>query len=318
MGVLKLLYFFKLGFYYFLTITLIAFLFLVPINLHENGTTEGVPPDPTTPPTQNFTHPYDSSTGDLPLHLTQNISLYSLSHLFFTYIFSLLLLRLLRSTYLKLISINPSFSLTYPEVRNSLRTVIIRQLPLHLQNDKALADYFNQVLRYPTESNHVLKDITGILPFLHSRTQALETLELGYTRWLGHPDSIPITSTPNLTGTPSSQNLPSDLERAHDGLVTNAIHQRPRYRPHCLSFKTTDWIDHWTHQFRQADELVRRRRTGKFKPLPIGFVTFKNLIHAQILCQTTHWPVPEQAVISLAPDSKNIYVSILCHQMPVS
>ncbi|EGG02890.1 uncharacterized protein MELLADRAFT_90487 [Melampsora larici-populina 98AG31] len=280
---LVLLYFFKLGFYFFLTIAILAFLILVPINVHENGTTEGVPADPT-PPSQNFLH-HDKSVQlrlVVPIKtLTQHLTLYHISHLAFTYIFSLILLRFLQHTYFKLINIKPRVGLSNSS--SSLRTVLIEKLPAHLRNDQALTDYFDQVIDYPVQSAHVLKDVTSLLPLLQSRTSALKQLQRGYQIYQ-QKSSEPFDSS---------------------ALATQSRF-RPRYRPSWFSLKTVDWIDHWKSAFDEADRLVQQRRKGKFKTLSFAFVTFKNLDHAQILCQTIHWPRPDQALISLAPDSRNI------------
>lgn len=288
---LVLLYFFKLGFYFFLTIAILAFLILVPINVHENGTTEGVPADPT-PPSQNFI-PHGSSFQlrlVLPIKtLTQHLTLYHISHLAFTYIFSLILLRFLQHTYFKLINVKPRVGLSNSSP--SLRTVVIEKLPAHLRNDQALTDYFDQVIGYPVQSAHVLKDVTSLLPLLQSRTAALKRLQRGYEIY-HQKSSEPFDS--------SSLATPSQF--------------RPRYRPNWFSLKSVDWIDHWKSAFDEADRLVQQRRKGKFKTLSFAFVTFKNLDHAQILCQTVHWPRPDQALISLAPDSRDIQWSNIAIQ----
>ncbi|KAI8446714.1 hypothetical protein BY996DRAFT_6434022 [Phakopsora pachyrhizi] len=289
-----LLYFFKLGFYYFLTCTIFAFAILVPINIHENGTTEGVPPDP--PPSQSQNSSSEKPHVDvqsfifLDLHprwssLIGVVSIYHTTHLLFTYFFTFVLLKFLRITYNSCIALKPIFNLANCSSA-PLRTVMIEHLPLHLRNDSALFEYFNEVLGMGVESAVVVKDVGSLVKLLDSRTKALLSLERAWTKWLGlEDDDI------------SSQ------------VITDR--KRPTYRPSWLSLKQVDLIDHLTAEFQAADDLVRRRRSGKFRCMSSGFVTMKNFIDAQTVAQVIHWPKPEQANITLAPEPRDVYWSNL-------
>ncbi|PLW08716.1 hypothetical protein PCANC_22713 [Puccinia coronata f. sp. avenae] len=346
-----LLYFFKLGFFYFLTCTIFAFAFLVPINIHENGTTEGVPPDPPAPKLfrsfdQHLTYPLNFLFSDDKYNwpdLTKNVTLYHCVHLAFTYFFSLLLLRFLKITYLRFIDTKPIFSLAHHS-SVPLRTLLIEHLPLHLQNDDALYEYFNDLLRFKVESVNVVRDVSGLVPLLRRRTNALINLEEAWAKWLGNPvrgeaalnyhpeeelsriiyhsqDDQPLHNK-NLN--PSNHNNhPSDTSPAtpfptlhqpslpHPALKQVSTLPRPTFRPNWFSRKKVDLIDYLTAEFQQADDLVQRRRKGNFRCHSIGFVTFKSFMDAQTLCQVNHWPKPGQALISLAPEPRDIYWSNL-------
>ncbi|KAA1085271.1 hypothetical protein PGT21_001349 [Puccinia graminis f. sp. tritici] len=347
-----LLYFFKLGFFYFLTCTIFAFLFLVPINIHENGTTEGVPPDPPSPKLlrslgEQVAQPLNFLFSDDKYNwpdLTKNVTLYHCVHLGFTYFFSLLLLRFLKITYLRFIDTKPIFSLAHHS-SVPLRTLIIENLPLHLQNDEALFEYFNDLLRFKVESVNVVRDVSGLVPLLSRRTKALINLEEAWAKWLGNPvrgeaalnyhpeeelarivyhprdDQTPnsdLTSSSNLNTSLRSPANPHDPTPfpvqptlPHPSLKQVSTLPRPTFRPYWFSRKKVDLIDHLTAEFQQADDLVRRRRKGNFRCHSIGFVTFKSFMDAQTLCQVNHWPKPGQAIISLAPEPRDIYWSNL-------
>ncbi|KNZ43993.1 uncharacterized protein VP01_962g3 [Puccinia sorghi] len=349
-----LLYFFKLGFFYFLTCTIFAFLFLVPINIHQNGTTEGVPPDPpsTKPSPSSFTqqsiHPLNSlfsnDNYDWP-DLTKNVTLYHCVHLGFTYFFSLLLIRFLKITYLRFIDTKPIFSLAHHS-SIPLRTLCIENLPLHLQNDEALYEYFNDLLKFKVESVNVVRDVSGLVPLLRRRTIALINLEEAWARWLGnpvrgeaalnyHPEEelsriihhsreehplnrdltqsnhhISLRSPANYQD--SSSPFPSHPSSPpHPSLKHVSTIPRPTFRSNWFSRKKVDLIDHLTAEFQKADDLVQRRRKGNFRCHSIAFVTFKSYMDAQTLCQVNHWPKPGQALISLAPEPRDIYWSNL-------
>ncbi|WAQ90618.1 hypothetical protein PtA15_13A16 [Puccinia triticina] len=346
-----LLYFFKLGFFYFLTCTIFAFLFLVPINIHENGTTEGVPPDPPSPKTlralgHQVTHPLNFLFSDDKYSwpdLTKNVTIYHCVHLAFTYFFSLLLLRFLKITYLRFIDTKPIFSLAHHS-SVPLRTLLIENLPLHLRNDEALFEYFNDLLRFKVESVNVVRDVSGLVPLLRRRTNALINLEEAWAKWLGNPvrgeaalnyhpeeelariiyhprDDQPLNSylsssdhnasVRSPANPPDSTPFPTQPSLLHPSLKQLSAVPRPTFRPHWFSRKKVDLIDHLTAEFQQADDLVQRRRKGNFRCHSTGFVTFKSFVDAQTLCQVSHWPKPGQAIISLAPEPRDIYWSNL-------
>jgi hypothetical protein len=57
-------------------------------------------------------------------------------------------------------------------------------------------------------------------------------------------------------------------------------HRRPTIRPRWFSGRV-DAIEHLEKRFLEADEAVKRhRRTGRFKPMDVGFVTFEKMSSA--------------------------------------
>ncbi|KAA1112396.1 hypothetical protein PGTUg99_018016 [Puccinia graminis f. sp. tritici] len=242
--------------------------------------------------------------------------------------------------YLRFIDTKPIFSLAHHS-SVPLRTLIIENLPLHLQNDEALFEYFNDLLRFKVESVNVVRDVSGLVPLLSRRTKALINLEEAWAKWLGNPvrgeaalnyhpeeelarivyhprdDQTPntdLTSSSNHNTSPRSPANPQDPTPfpvqptlPHPSLKQLSTLPRPTFRPYWFSRKKVRLIDHLTAEFQQADDLVRRRRKGKFRCHSIGFVTFKSFMDAQTLCQVNHWPKPGQAIISLAPEPRDIY-----------
>ena len=63
--------------------------------------------------------------------------------------------------------------------------------------------------------------------------------------------------------------------------------KRPTQRTSILSRQKVDLLDHLARQYRIADEAVRKRRLGRFKPTNVAFVTFKSLESAQIAAQVS-------------------------------
>lgn len=75
--------------------------------------------------------------------------------------------------------------------------------------------------------------------------------------------------------------------------IVNPSRKRPRIRPHWFT-KKVDALDYYAEQFRLADEAVRRRRKGKFRPTGVAFVTFQTMAAAQVAAQTVHYPSPNE------------------------
>lgn len=65
--------------------------------------------------------------------------------------------------------------------------------------------------------------------------------------------------------------------------------KRPTLRPHWFA-KKVDALDYYAEQFRRADEAVRKRRKGKFRPTGVAFVTFQTIASAQVAAQVVHYP----------------------------
>ncbi|GAA5944356.1 uncharacterized protein JCM15063_006571 [Sporobolomyces koalae] len=81
--------------------------------------------------------------------------------------------------------------------------------------------------------------------------------------------------------------------------------RRPTLRPHWFA-KKVDALDYYAEQFRKADDAVRNRRRGKFRPTGTAFVTFQSLAAAQIAVQTVHYPSATEFRSELAPEPRDI------------
>lgn len=85
--------------------------------------------------------------------------------------------------------------------------------------------------------------------------------------------------------------------------------RRPTTRARILTKEKVDLLDHLAHQYRVADEAVRKRRRGRFRPANVAFVTFDDIGAAQIAAQVAHYPQPDSMETTLAPDPRDIYWS---------
>jgi len=211
------------------------------------------------------------------LGLINDANSYLTVQLLFTYLFTLLSLRFIYQNYRRFIRSRQLFSL---ELVHSIpaRTVLITDLPNHLQGERPLADYFEN-MGLSVESVTVCREVETLEKLLDLRTKALLSLEAAWVKYVGNPSSVESydpseNALPLLAGSE-----PASLEEQAVRLVI-PHHPRPTIRPGCLKPKV-DALEYLEKQFKEADELVKnRRKTGKFKATHAAFVTFEKMSSA--------------------------------------
>ncbi|GAA6046727.1 hypothetical protein JCM3770_003137 [Rhodotorula araucariae] len=88
--------------------------------------------------------------------------------------------------------------------------------------------------------------------------------------------------------------------------IVNPARKRPTLRPHWFG-KKVDALDHYAEVFRRADEAVKKRRRGKFRPTGVAFVTFQTIAAAQVAAQVVHYPSATEFHTELAPEPRDIH-----------
>lgn len=248
------------------------------------------------------------------LDLISEANSYLSVHLLFTYLFTLLALRFIHNNYKRFIRARQLFSL---ELVHSIaaRTVMITDLPNHLQGEHALAVYFEN-MDFSVESVSVVREPGSLEELLDKRTRALLKLEHAWVKYVGNPSSVE-SYDPSL-------NVRSDtagglLIDAGDGgesqpnrlVVPNR--GRPTLRPHLFSFRKIDAIEHLQSKFHELDEKVQKKRRTKFKATSAAFVTFEKMSSAQIAAQVVHAPYHSEAITYLAPEPRDIIWANMSH-----
>ncbi|KAF5366245.1 hypothetical protein D9758_005743 [Tetrapyrgos nigripes] len=306
-----LLNFFKMSFYLFSVCSFFAVIALMPLIWQHNKKL-------------GREHPWDGeddeewpayvssriltvvpSNSTLPgddgwLGLITDANSYLVVHLIFTYIFTLLALYFIYKNYRRFIRSRQLFSL---ELVHSIpaRTVMVTNLPRHLQGERALAEYFES-MSMSVESVSVCRDVGGLKRLLDKRTEALLALEKAWASYVGNPSTVaeydPETVNFADGDMESGPTTPARLVVPH--------RKRPTLRPGWLQPKV-DALEHLENQFRDIDDLVKKvRRTGRFKPTEVAFVTFEKMSSAQIACQTAHFPNPFHVNTYPAPEPRDI------------
>lgn len=198
-------------------------------------------------------------------------------HLLFTYLFTCLSLYFIYRNYKRFIRARQLFSL---ELVHSIpaRTVMVTQLPPHLQNEKALAEYFEN-MGFSVESVNICREVGSLRKLIDKRTEALLKLEAAWVNYLGNPAVVESPRTADQDVMPLVDVDEPDLEDQRKKFVI-PNRKRPTLRPGWFQAKV-DALEYLEEQFKKTDEMVtKRRRVGRFKATHTAFVTFEKMSSA--------------------------------------
>ncbi|KAL4243386.1 CSC1 family protein, partial [Abortiporus biennis] len=308
-----LLNFFKMSFYLFSTCSIFAAVILMPVNLRNNvdigdgGDQDGDDTDdwfklrlstmdepiPTTP------IPRDRDWLDL----ISDANSYLTVHFLFTYLFTLLALYFIYKNYKQFIRARQLFSL---ELVHSIpaRTVMVTRLPSQLQGERTLAEYF-EGMGLAVESVNICREVDSLKKLLDKRTEALLKLESAWVQYVGNPAVVEASDSSDRDVMPLIDVEVNDVEEQRRKIVV-PHRPRPTLRPGWFKAKV-DALEYLEAEFKKADEqFMKRRRTAKFKPTHVAFVTFEKMSSAQIAVQTVHATSPFQCRTYLAPEARDI------------
>ncbi|KAI0249273.1 DUF221-domain-containing protein [Lactifluus subvellereus] len=303
-----LLSFFKMSFYLFSLCSVFAVTILMPVNLKNNigiGDEDDDDPDWRTPQSQGKSSYKNPDWFDLVSDANSYLSL----HLVFTYLFTLLSLRFIFLNYKRFIKTRQLFSL---ELVHSIapRTVMVTGLPPHLRSERALAEHFEN-MKLSVESVSICRELSSLERLIEARTRALLRLEGAWVQYVGNPSTVGAYD-PSDHAIIGDGDLASTEAQGPNRLVV-PHHQRPTLRPGWFS-RRVDSIEFLEKRFMEADEAVKRhRRTGRFKPVDVGFVTFEKMSSAQVAAQTVHTSTPFQLETTLAPEPRDIVWANMGH-----
>lgn len=208
------------------------------------------------------------------LDLISDANSYLTVHFLFTYLFTLLALRFTYKNYRRFIRARQLFTL---ELVHSIsaRTVMVTNLPNHLQGDRALAEYFEN-MGLTVESVSVCRDVGTLKTFLDRRTKALLNLEKEWVKYVGNPSSV---ESYDPSDNAPADGEPSTLE-GQPGRLVVPHRKRPTLRPGWFKPKV-DALEYLEAKYREADESVKKwRRSGKFRSSHAAFVTFEKMSSA--------------------------------------
>lgn len=214
------------------------------------------------------------------LDMINDATSYLSVHLLFTYTFTILSLYFIYRNYRRFIRMRQLFSLEFVHSIPA-RTVMVQQLPQHLQNEKALAEYF-ETMGLSVESINICREVASLKKLIDKRTDALLKLESAWVSYLGNPAVMETPRTADQDVMPLVDVDEPDVEDQRKKFVL-PNRKRPTLRPGWFKPKV-DALEYLGEEFRKMDELVnKRRRSGRFKATHTAFVTFEKMSSAVCL-----------------------------------
>jgi hypothetical protein len=154
---------------------------------------------------------------------------------------------------------------------------MVTDLPNHLQSERALAEYFEN-MELTVESVSVCREVGTLKAFLDKRTEALLKLEKEWVKYVGNPSSVE-NYDPSDNAMPADGGEPNALE-GQPGRLVVPHRKRPTLRPGWFKPKV-DALEYLEARFKEADEQVKKwRKHGKFKSSHCAFVTFEKMSSA--------------------------------------
>ena len=192
----------------------------------------------------------------------------------FTYLFTLLALYFIYQNYKRFIRSRQLFSL---ELVHSIpaRTVLVTNLPNHLQSERTLAEYFEN-MGMAVESASVCREVGTLKTLLDRRTKALVELESAWVSYVGNPSTVE-EYDPESNGV--SLLVEADMEGGQSNRLVVPHRKRPTIRPGWFKPRV-DALEYLEARFTEADDLVKKKRRSKFKTTKVAFVTFEKMSSA--------------------------------------
>lgn len=276
------LLFLKMCFVYLTLSTLWAVFVLMPINYYSNGWVDGVKPGETPGDDVDYMVMAKKKQPQDPLpvipfpSIVTRDTLYENTQLLSTFLYSLLAMWVLRSTYHVFIRYRQGHA-CLQRSNETARTVEVRMIPDHLRTVESLESYFSDI-HLDVEHVSILKDTQLLDKLLIRRAKKLQQLERAWFKWIGdepvdnyHPDEIREQTLAFL-----------EAPRPGDPPVVGASIVTSRPRPKMLATnwrwfgQRVDRIDQLSYEFASLDATVQELRDSQFKDGHTAFVTFHN------------------------------------------
>ena len=146
------------------------------------------------------------------------------------------------------------------------------------------------------ESVSVCREIGTLKTLLDRRTKALLELESAWVNYVGNPSTV---EEYDPEGNDVSLLLETDIEggQSTQNRLVVPHRKRPTIRPGWFKPRV-DALEYLEARFTEADELVKKKRRGKFKSTRAAFVTFEKMSSA--VCHLTSYSYSSDIKYSVA------------------
>jgi len=128
------------------------------------------------------------------------------------------------------------------------------------------------------ESISVCREIGTLKTLIDQRTEALLDLENAWVSYVGNPSTV---EEYDPEGNEISLLVDTDMEggQSPQNRLVVPHRKRPTLRPGWFKPKV-DALEYLEARFKEADELVKKKRRSKFKSTKAAFVTFEKMSSA--------------------------------------
>ncbi|CAI2190942.1 16743_t:CDS:2, partial [Funneliformis geosporum] len=293
-----LLAFFKMSYKLFTFCAIVGFVVVGPIKLSKyldffpDGNKDGK-------------NSFDNGPNPQPIDETPETAGELASYVILTWVFSLATFYFTFYNYLEFSNIRHKYYLKWKDTI-AARTVMVTVIPKELQNDPALADFYESLGFGAVESAVVYRNVRKLRHAIGKRAKYLQKLEEAYVDYLNNPCKDPNYKPEEaLKGFEKAD----DAKTANDNaaqVLSKVSAKRPTKLLSLFGDKV-DKVEYYTQKYFEYDNLVEVGRQGAYSTSSIGFVTFENITSAQLASQVLIHSEPFKCRTELAPEPRDIY-----------
>lgn len=213
----------------------------------------------------------------------ENNSNYLIAYLIFTYVFCIAAFWLMYVNYGAYVRLRRLYLLKNKSALHS-SSVMVTGIPKHLQNDRKLAEYFENLGLGLVDSAHVVRRVKNLHSSVKKRAAYLRQLEYCYSKYWGNPCQDPNYDPDSILyeAEMMEQHQQSTQPKNNVPFIVKQK-QRPTTRTGFLGLwgEKVDAIDYYTEKYTKEDDKVMQLRGQKdFQLSSVGFVTFESIIGA--------------------------------------
>ncbi|KAI9288206.1 hypothetical protein BC943DRAFT_318002 [Umbelopsis sp. AD052] len=257
----------------------------------------------------SVSHVAKNDPSALTIIAVEDSERYMIAYLIFTYLFSFVAFWLMYGNYDTYVRLRRQYLIRNKKAL-SVRTVMVTGIPHSLRNDQKLAEYFEDLGLGPVESAHVVRRVKNLRAGVQRRGGYLRNLETMYAKYWGNPVQDPNYDPDSILDEAETVE-PSNLAKQNSNVpFIVKKKERPTTRTGFWGLwgEKVDAIDYYTEKFTSEDDKVMELRSRiDFDVSSVGFVTFENIVGAQLAAQVLVDGEPFKMRTKLAKEPRDVY-----------
>ncbi|KAI8581589.1 hypothetical protein K450DRAFT_232048 [Umbelopsis ramanniana AG] len=234
---------------------------------------------------------------------------YMIAYLIFTYLFSFVSFWLMYGNYDAYIRLRRQYLIRNKKAL-SVRTVMVTGIPKALRSDQKLAEYFEDLGLGAVESVHVVRRVKNLRAGVERRGGYLRNLESVYAKYWGNPVQDPNYDPDSILDEAEMVERSDHVKQNTNVPFIVKKKERPTTRTGFWGLwgQKVDAIDYYTEKFTSEDDKVNELRAKvDFDLSSVGFVTFENIVGAQLAAQVLVDGQPFKMRTKLAKEPRDVY-----------